>query len=83
MFYLNFQGRVTIASVKNFQIIHRGEGRFFRMHLLKRPLRLRAFSLPTVDYVLMQFGKVGPNTFSLDVRYPMSCIQAFGIVLSR
>lgn len=61
MFYLNFQGRVTVASVKNFQIIHRGE----------------------VDYVIMQFGKVGPNAFSLDVRYPMSCVQALGIVISR
>lgn len=59
-YVLNFHGRVTQASVKNFQIIHDGDP----------------------DYVIMQFGRVNENTFSMDFQYPMSAIQAFGVALS-
>jgi len=34
------------------------------------------------DHVICQFGKVGPTTFSLDFKYPLSVIQAFGISLT-
>lgn len=34
------------------------------------------------DHVICQYGKIGANTFSLDFRYPMSVIQAFGTALS-
>jgi len=34
------------------------------------------------DHVICQFGKVGTNTFALDLRYPMSIVQAFGLALS-
>jgi hypothetical protein len=30
----------------------------------------------------MQFGRIGDNSFTMDVQRPMSIIQAFGIVLS-
>lgn len=29
------------------------------------------------QHVILQFGKIGPSSFSLDLRYPMSVIQAF------
>jgi len=34
------------------------------------------------EHVICQYGKIGTNTFSLDFRYPMSVIQAFGTSLS-
>lgn len=66
-YVLNFGGRVTVASVKNFQIVHEND---------------RNVSLNLVDYIVMQFGRVGRDTFTLDYQYPLCAIQAFGIALS-
>jgi hypothetical protein len=57
---LNFDGRVSMASVKNFQLC------------------------PVDDFenISLQFGRVGPDRFTMDVAWPMSPLQAFGIVLS-
>uniref|UniRef100_A0A5F5PR27 TUB like protein 1 n=1 Tax=Equus caballus TaxID=9796 RepID=A0A5F5PR27_HORSE len=43
---LNFQGRVTQASVKNFQIVHADDP----------------------DYIVLQFGRVAEDAFTLDYR---------------
>ncbi|XP_076334410.1 tubby protein homolog, partial [Tachypleus tridentatus] len=59
-YVLNFHGRVTQASVKNFQIMHRND----------------------VDYIVMQFGRVAEDVFTMDYRFPMCALQAFGIALS-
>nr|XP_014284184.2 protein king tubby [Halyomorpha halys] len=59
-YVLNFHGRVTQASVKNFQIVHDSD----------------------VDYVVMQFGRVAEDVFTMDYRYPMCALQAFAIALS-
>eukprot|EP00440_Ansanella_granifera_P071407 gb/GFBE01077494.1/.p1 GENE.gb/GFBE01077494.1/~~gb/GFBE01077494.1/.p1 ORF type:complete len:311 (+),score=69.22 gb/GFBE01077494.1/:1-933(+) len=34
------------------------------------------------EHVLCQYGKIGPQTFSLDFKYPLSVIQAFGVSLT-
>ncbi|XP_069344462.1 tubby-related protein 1 isoform X2 [Eulemur rufifrons] len=57
---LNFQGRVTQASVKNFQIVHADDP----------------------DYIVLQFGRVAEDVFTLDYRYPLCALQAFAIALS-
>jgi tubby-related protein 1 len=57
---LNFSGRVTHASVKNFQLVHEQD----------------------LDGVVLQFGKVGKDMFTMDFRYPMSAFQAFAICLT-
>ncbi|XP_036775959.2 tubby-related protein 1 isoform X5 [Manis pentadactyla] len=57
---LNFQGRVTQASVKNFQIVHADDP----------------------DYIVLQFGRVAEDAFTLDYRYPLCALQAFAIALS-
>lgn len=57
---LNFNGRVTEASVKNFQLICHDNP----------------------EYVILQFGKIGKDTFTMDYRWPMNALQAFGICLS-
>uniref|UniRef100_A0A3Q3WH11 Tubby C-terminal domain-containing protein n=1 Tax=Mola mola TaxID=94237 RepID=A0A3Q3WH11_MOLML len=56
---LNFNGRVTQASIKNFQIVHSKD-----------------------DYIVMQFGRIADDIFTLDYNYPMCAVQAFAIALS-
>ncbi|XP_078434083.1 tubby-like F-box protein 10 [Wolffia australiana] len=63
---LNFRGRVTVASVKNFQLIADGQPPGPSEH----------------DKIILQFGKVGKDTFTMDYRYPLSAFQAFAICLS-
>ncbi|XVE53124.1 hypothetical protein DITRI_Ditri02bG0179100 [Diplodiscus trichospermus] len=66
---LNFHGRVTVASVKNFQLAATvdpsqpgGKG--------------------DEETVLLQFGKVGDDTFTMDYRQPLSAFLAFAICLT-
>ncbi|CAL0309036.1 unnamed protein product [Lupinus luteus] len=64
---LNFHGRVTIASVKNFQLVASPEN---------------GPAGPEHDKIILQFGKVGKDAFTMDYRYPISAFQAFAICLS-
>lgn len=66
---LNFKGRVTVASVKNFQLVAAIESS-------AEPAQ------SDQDKVLLQFGKIGKDTFTMDYRYPLSAFQAFAICLS-
>ncbi|KAI3464641.1 hypothetical protein Pfo_021304 [Paulownia fortunei] len=72
---LNFRGRVTVASVKNFQLI-----------AATQPAAVApAPSQPNQsdhDKIILQFGKVGKDMFTMDYRYPLSAFQAFAICLS-
>lgn len=72
---LNFKGRVTVASVKNFQLIASSQP----------PAGAPTPSQPTLpdhDKVILQFGKVGKDMFTMDYRYPLSAFQAFAICLT-
>lgn len=64
---LNFHGRVTVASVKNFQLVASAEN---------------GQPGPEHEKVILQFGKVGKDVFTMDYRYPLSAFQAFAICLS-
>ncbi len=59
-YVLNFHGRVTQASVKNFQLVHDADE----------------------NYVVMQFGRISEDHFTLDYNFPMCALQAFAIVLT-
>ncbi|XP_060030085.1 tubby-related protein 2 isoform X2 [Erinaceus europaeus] len=59
-YVLNFHGRVTRASVKNFQIVQPNDS----------------------DCLVLQFGRVAPDTFTMDFSYPLCPLQAFAICLS-
>lgn len=59
-YVLNFHGRVTQASVKNFQIISEDDS----------------------EYIVLQFGRVAPDVFTMDYRFPLCALQAFAICLS-
>ncbi|WVZ68753.1 hypothetical protein U9M48_017652 [Paspalum notatum var. saurae] len=66
---LNFHGRVMVASVKNFQLIApAGAG--------------GPWGIQDDDAVILQFGKIEDDVFTMDYRQPLSAFQAFAICLS-
>ncbi|KAG2376112.1 Tubby-like F-box protein [Vigna angularis] len=66
---LNFKGRVTVASVKNFQLVAAVDP----SHNVLAAEQ---------EKVILQFGKIGKDIFTMDYRYPLSAFQAFAICLS-
>ncbi|XP_065861944.1 tubby-like F-box protein 7 [Euphorbia lathyris] len=66
---LNFHGRVTVASVKNFQLVATVD-------------QSQPGGKGDEESVLLQFGKVGDDTFTMDYRQPLSAFQAFAICLT-
>ncbi|KAK9153049.1 hypothetical protein Sjap_000529 [Stephania japonica] len=66
---LNFHGRVTVASVKNFQLVATVDP--------SQPC-----GKGDEETVLLQFGKVGDDIFTMDYRQPLSAFQAFAICLT-
>nr|XP_043633885.1 tubby-like F-box protein 5 [Erigeron canadensis]XP_043633886.1 tubby-like F-box protein 5 [Erigeron canadensis] len=66
---LNFKGRVTVASVKNFQLVASVDSSY-------------NVSEAEQNKVILQFGKIGQDIFTMDYRYPLSAYQAFAICLS-
>lgn len=66
---LNFKGRVTVASVKNFQLVAAVDPS-------------HNVSAAEQEKVILQFGKIGKDIFTMDYRYPLSAFQAFAICLS-
>ncbi|PIN14970.1 hypothetical protein CDL12_12395 [Handroanthus impetiginosus] len=66
---LNFRGRVTVPSVKNFQLVTEDD-----------PLP----GIPAAEHekIILQFGKIAEDIFTMDYRYPLSALQAFAICLS-
>ncbi|XP_010523605.1 PREDICTED: tubby-like F-box protein 6 [Tarenaya hassleriana] len=67
---LNFKGRVTVASVKNFQLVAAAEP------------GQNIIPASEQERVILQFGKIGKDIFTMDYRYPLSVFQAFAICLS-
>lgn len=39
-------------------------------------------SIISADYIVMQFGRVAEDVFTMDYNYPMCALQAFAIALS-
>ena len=64
---LNFKGRVTTPSVKNFQIVHTVDGE----------------TQSKTSDVIVQFGRVAENSFHLDFKKPFNAFQAFAMALAQ
>ncbi|KAE8909487.1 hypothetical protein PF005_g9823 [Phytophthora fragariae] len=64
---LNFNGRVSVPSVKNFQLVRAGAGEVLNN---ERP-------------IFLQFGKVDDKKFHLDFRAPITPIQAFATAMAQ
>ncbi|KAL1200935.1 Tubby-like F-box protein 6 [Cardamine amara subsp. amara] len=69
---LNFKGRVTVASVKNFQLVAAAAEEGKNVNIPEEEQ----------ERVILQFGKIGKDIFTMDYRYPISAFQAFAICLS-
>ncbi|KAL5230717.1 hypothetical protein ABZP36_029493 [Zizania latifolia] len=66
---LNFHGRVTVASVKNFQLV--------------APAGTSdPWGVGDEETVILQFGKIEGDAFTMDYRQPLSAFQAFAICLT-
>ncbi|KAK1699110.1 hypothetical protein QYE76_015807 [Lolium multiflorum] len=66
---LNFHGRVTVASVKNFQLV--------------APTGTSdPWGVGDEETVILQFGKIEDDAFTMDFRHPLSAFQAFAICLT-
>lgn len=59
-YVLDFRSRVTMASVKNFQLIDERDE----------------------NDIILQFGRVAKETFTMDISFPLSPLQAFSICLT-
>ncbi|XP_019244964.1 PREDICTED: tubby-like F-box protein 6 isoform X1 [Nicotiana attenuata] len=66
---LNFKGRVTVASVKNFQLVASSG-------------TSQSVPITEQEKVILQFGKIGKDIFTMDYHYPLSAFQAFAVCLS-
>ncbi|KAJ8493420.1 hypothetical protein OPV22_015141 [Ensete ventricosum] len=73
---LNFRGRVTVASVKNFQLVSAVQP------AAGAPTPSEPPAPSEHDKIILQFGKVAKDMFTMDYRYPLSAFQAFAICLS-
>ncbi|KAJ8762103.1 hypothetical protein K2173_007169 [Erythroxylum novogranatense] len=79
---LNFRGRVTVASVKNFQLIAATQPPAAAAAAATAVAAAPTSSQPPQSDIILQFGKVGKDMFTMDYRYPLSAFQAFAICLS-
>lgn len=74
-YVLNFSGRVTMASVKNFQLVDPDEQNAV---LLQVPVSENNMH----RLLVFQFGRVGKDEFTMDMQWPLTPLQAFAITLS-
>lgn len=82
---LNFRGRVTVASVKNFQLIGAPQLDAVSSESsqeAQQQTQPSSSSTSDHDKVILQFGKVASDMFTMDYRYPLSAFQAFAICLT-
>ncbi|CAM8988336.1 unnamed protein product [Rhodiola kirilowii] len=73
---LNFHGRVTIASVKNFQLVA------IQPYQPTYPPTVVPLTDEYQERTFVQFGKIGKDLFTMDYRFPISAFQAFAVCLS-
>lgn len=67
------QGRGTLPGV---------EGAVCQEWEPRRSWATPPLSVSTADYIVLQFGRVAEDAFTLDYRYPLCALQAFAIALS-
>lgn len=78
VYQLDFGGRVTQESAKNFQIEFRGK------QVRNRAAGKFAAGTPRDELLqVMQFGRIDGNAYTLDFQYPFSALQAFAVALAN
>jgi hypothetical protein len=73
---LDFGGRVTLESAKNFQIEFKGKqvGIF----------QIKKISISRISFFkVIQFGRIENNCYTLDFEWPFSPLHAFAVALAN
>lgn len=85
VYQLDFGGRVTQESAKNFQIEFRGQQVLFNFPSTRQTKSNTSFKHIGVQNNLqvMQFGRIDGNAYTLDFQYPFSALQAFSVALAN
>eukprot|EP00262_Sarcandra_glabra_P011885 TRINITY_DN2941_c1_g2_i1.p1 TRINITY_DN2941_c1_g2~~TRINITY_DN2941_c1_g2_i1.p1 ORF type:complete len:286 (-),score=35.20 TRINITY_DN2941_c1_g2_i1:76-933(-) len=76
--FLNSRERETLPSVKTFQLIYAPEVPAENSNSGSA----QAAGSGEPGEIILQFGKIGENLFSMDYRYPLSAFIAFGFALA-
>jgi hypothetical protein len=79
---LNFSGRVTQPSIKNFQLIYDKGNSYMKCFGFSYDDSQKFEPISVDNPILLQFGRCGPNNFTLDIRYPLTPLEAFAISLT-
>jgi len=82
VYQLDFGGRVTQESAKNFQIEFKGK-QVYNSFLLQFILFFRLMQNVLSCFKVMQFGRIDGNAYTLDFQYPFSAVQAFAVALAN
>ena len=53
------------------------------MMMLRMTIMMTMMMMMMIKFILTQFGRVAEDIFTMDYRYPMCAVQAFGVALSR
>lgn len=77
-YVLNFNGRVTMASVKNFQLVDPEEQNAVVLQVCYSYHGMVTLKIK----MALQFGRVGKDEFTMDLQWPISPFQAFAVTLS-
>ena len=75
VYQLDFGGRVTQESAKNFQIEYSGKQ--------VTNIRNNRNILMILYFQVMQFGRIDENAYTLDFQYPLTALQAFSVALAN
>ena len=81
VYQLDFGGRVTQESAKNFQIEFKGK-QVCSMHCTSNSAHFIQLYVYFSAQV-MQFGRIDGNAYTLDFQYPFSAVQAFAVALAN
>lgn len=83
VYQLDFGGRVTQESAKNFQIefLNKQVSGVVYVPIRKKRCRPTDVQLPCSQ--VMQFGRIDANAYTLDFQYPFSALQAFAVALAN
>lgn len=55
---------------------------FNNIHIQLSEANINSRMVLAADYIIMQFGRVAEDVFTMDFRYPMCAVQAFAVALS-
>lgn len=80
VYQLDFGGRVTQESAKNFQIEFRGKQVSDANGVHFEFIKLMKYN---ICFQVMQFGRIDGNAYTLDFQYPFSALQAFAVALAN